>query len=79
MKPFTKKSSLCLALIICVTNINAQVSLLQKAIDKIQQSKNFSFYEREIIKTSFNPNTMAFNKASTFVRMPNDNNFGYFF
>jgi peroxiredoxin len=79
MKPFTKKSSLCLALIICVTNINAQVSLLQKAIDKIQQSKNFSFYEMEIIKTSFNPNTMAFNKASTFVRMPNDNNFGYFF
>ena len=79
MKYFIKKLSICLPLIICVTNINAQVSLLQKAIDKIQGSKNFSFYEKEIIKTSFNPNTMTFNKESIFVRMPNDNNFGYFF
>lgn len=79
MKYFIKKSSICLALIIYVTNINAQVSLLQKAIDKIQDSKNFSFYEKEIIKTSFNSNEMTFNKESIFVRMPNDNNFGYYF
>lgn len=79
MRSFTKKSSICLALIICVTNINAQVSLFQKAIDKLESSKNFSFYESEIVKTSFNPNTMAFNKESIFVRMPEDNNFGYFF
>jgi peroxiredoxin len=78
MKYFTKLS-FCLVLIIGVTNINAQVSLLQKAIDKIEKSKNFSFYEKEILKTSFNPNTVAFNKESIFVRVPDDNNFGYFF
>jgi len=79
MKCFTKKISICLALIIYVTNINAQVPMLQKAIDKIENCKNFSFHEKEIIKSSFNPNTMTLNKVSIFVRMPNDTNFGFFF
>lgn len=79
MKYFTKKLSICFAFIICVTNINAQVSLLQKAIDKIQGSKSFSFHEEEIIKTSYNPNTVALDKESIFIRKPEDNNFGYFF
>ena len=79
MNSFTKKLSISLALIICVSNINAQVSLLQNAINKIERSKNFKFYESQIIKSSFNPNTLTFNKESIFVTMPNDNNFGFFF
>lgn len=79
MKYFTKKSSICFALIICVSKTNAQVSILQKAIDKIESSKNFSFQEKEIVKGSYNPNTIAFNKESIFVRVPDDSNFGYYF
>lgn len=79
MRSFTKKLFISLALIICVLNMNAQVSLVQRAIDKIETSKNFSFHSREIVKSSFNPNPMDFDKESVFVRMPNDKNFGYFF
>lgn len=79
MKNFTKKISICFALIVCSTNINAQVSLLQKAINNIQDSENFSFYEKQIIKTSYSPNTIDLEKESLFARMPNDNNFGYYF
>jgi peroxiredoxin len=79
MKYFTKDSFICLPLIICVTNINAQVSVLQKASDKIESSKNFSFNEKGIIKSSFNPNTITFDKEVIFVKKPQDKNFGYFF
>ncbi|HEY0297706.1 MAG TPA: hypothetical protein VGB84_00660 [Arachidicoccus sp.] len=58
MKYFTKILSICLVLIMYVTNIHAQVSLLQNAIDKIESSKNLSYNESVVSKSNYNTDTM---------------------
>lgn len=69
----------CLAFMICVSGIYAQVSLLHNALNKIESSNNFSFHEKDVVKSSFNPNTMTFHKEVAFVKQPNDAMYGYSF
>lgn len=79
MKYFTKILFICLALNICSTNIHAQISLLQNAINKIESSKNFSYQELFINKNPAGNDTTIWQIKSSFVKMPEDKNFGYFY
>jgi peroxiredoxin len=63
----------------CVSNISAQVSLLQHAVNKIERSNNFSFQEKDVVRSSFNPNTLTLDRKVEFVQQPKDQVFGYFF
>jgi peroxiredoxin len=69
----------CLSLIICVSNIYAQVSLLQNAVNKIESSSNLSFQEKDTVKNSYNPDTLTLDKKVVVVQQPKDAVFGYFF
>lgn len=69
----------CLSLMTCVSHIDAQVSLLQNAVNKIVSSSNFSFREKDTVKNSYNPNTLTLDNKIVFVQQPKDAAFGYFF
>src|ERR1035437_8969592 len=78
MKSFSKEISICLALIICVANIHAQVSLLRKTIEKIEGSKNLSY--QAISKQQFaGSDTSITEWKATYLKQPQDINAGYLF
>jgi peroxiredoxin len=64
---------------VCVSHIDAQVSLLQDAVNKIGRSNNFSFREKDTVKNSYNPNTLTLDKKLVIDQQPKDAVFGYFF
>ncbi len=79
MRYYVKKIFVCLALIIYVTNIHAQVSLLQKAIDKIEGSKNLSYLSIEMFKNPAGDDTTVYQNNAEFLKMSEDSIYGYLF
>jgi peroxiredoxin len=79
MKHLIKKITICFALNICVTSINAQVSLLQKAIDKVVGSKNVSYQSIEMFKNPAGDDTTIYQNNATFLKMSEDAIYGYLF
>lgn len=59
--------------------VNAQVSLVQNAIDKIDGYKNFSYQSVNKLKELFTRDTIMEQHNSLFIKAPEDKNFGYLF
>ena len=79
MKSLIKKITICLALNFYFTNIHAQVSLLKKAIDKIEGAKNLSYLSVDMFKNPASDDTTIFQNNAAFLKMPNDSIYGYLF
>lgn len=74
VKPF-----ICFALVMLSLEVNAQVSLVQNAIDKISDYKNFSYKSINKLKEFFTNDTIIKQRNSVFVKAPEDKNLGYLF
>lgn len=79
MKYYIKKIFIWLVLIICVTNIHAQVLLLQKAINKIEGAKNLSYLSIEMFKNPSADDTTVYQNNANFLKTPKDSIYGYLF
>lgn len=73
------KRFICFALVMLSLDINAQVSLVQNAIDKISDYKNFSYKSINRVKEFFVADTIMEQHNSLFVKAPEDKNLGYLF
>jgi thiol-disulfide isomerase/thioredoxin len=72
------KPIIFIAFILCAVHANAQISLIQNAIDKIENNKNFSY--QSIIKQKDEPNdTTTYQQEGMLLKMPEDKNLGYLF
>jgi len=72
------KLSIYSAFIMPAVKVNAQVSLIQNAIDKLESYKNFSYQtiRKQVVFTS---DTTIMQQKSIFLKTPEDKNFGYWF
>jgi peroxiredoxin len=68
----------CLGLILTGLNANAQVPILQNAIDKLHGYKNFSYQYLNKQKEAFG-DTLINHQKFTLLKMPDDKKIGYFF
>jgi peroxiredoxin len=78
MSYYIQKILVCLALSICVTNIDAQ-ALLEKAIDKIEAAKNLSYQSIEMFKNPAADDTTVYQNNAKFLKTPGDSIYGYLF
>jgi thiol-disulfide isomerase/thioredoxin len=71
--------SICIALVLYSVEVNAQASLVQKTIDKIESYKNFSYQSINKQKELFTSDTITKQHNAIFIRRSEDKNFGYLF
>ena len=72
------KQSICVAIILFSVNVNAQVSLVQNAIDKLESYKNFSYQYVYKQKDVFS-DTLIYDQKFVLLKIPEDKEIGYFF
>ncbi|QES89973.1 TlpA family protein disulfide reductase [Rhizosphaericola mali] len=72
------KLIICFLLCFYYQNLNAQISILQKVITKVERYENFSYKEHVLIKSSFNPKPIENDEKYVFLKMPNVK-YNYFF
>ncbi|HEY5326079.1 MAG TPA: TlpA disulfide reductase family protein [Mucilaginibacter sp.] len=72
------KLFICTALVLCRVDANAQVSLLQNTIDKLESYKNYS-YERVYKQKEVFSDTLTLNEKYFLLKVPEDKDIGYFF
>jgi len=72
------KPSIFVAFVLYGVKVNAQVSLIQNAIDKIEGYKNFSYrcINRQKVAT---PDTQIMRHKDIFLKKPDDKTFGYLY
>jgi len=73
------KLLICLGFILTALNTNAQVAILQKAIDKLDSCKNFSYRSFNKLKDLFFTDTLTQQQNAVFSKAPEDKNFGLLF
>ena len=72
------KQTVFIAFLLYAGHANAQVPLIQNAIDKIESHKNFSY--QSIIKQRDEPNdTLTYQQKGVLLKVPEDKNLGYLF
>lgn len=72
------KQFICIAFVLFSMNVSAQVSLLQNAIDKLKNFKNFS-YQLSNKNKDFSIDTTIKQNKELFLKAPADTVFGYLF
>ena len=73
------KSFIYFPFVLWGVNVNAQVSLVQNTIDKLESYKNFSYRSINIQKEIFVSDTVTEQHHAVFEKAPGDKNFGYLF
>ncbi|MDR3697908.1 TlpA disulfide reductase family protein [Mucilaginibacter sp.] len=68
-----------IALVLCRAGVYAQVSLVQKTIDKLESYKNFSYKSVGKKKELFTSDTVKEHHNALFLKAVADKNFGYLF
>jgi len=72
------KSCICIAFVLYSVDVNAQVSLIQNTIDKLESYKNFS-YQSSVKHKDYTSDTTMEQHKDVFLKAPEDKNFGYLF
>jgi peroxiredoxin len=72
------KSCICIAFVLYSVYVNAQVSLLQNTIDKLESYKNFS-YQSVYKQKDYTSDTLIIQYKDIFSKAPEDKTFGYLF
>jgi peroxiredoxin len=72
------KSFICTTFILTGLQVNAQVAILQNAIDKLESFKNYSYDYVYKQKEAFG-DTLTLNEKYVLLRAPEDKDIGYFF
>jgi peroxiredoxin len=72
------KSCICIAFVLFSMGVNAQVSLLQNSIDKLENYKNFS-YQSIYKQKDYTSDTLIIQNKDIFSKAPEDKTFGYLF
>lgn len=71
-------SCICMAFVLFSVGVNAQVSLIQNTIDKLESYKNFSY--RAVYKQKdYTSDTLIIQNKDIFSKAPEDKTFGYLF
>ena len=78
IKKFTKPF-IFIAFVLWGVNANAQVSLLQNTIDKLESFKSFSYQSINKRKEFFTIDTVIIHSNELFLKAPADKTFGYLF
>ncbi len=73
IKPF-----ICITVVLSGVDANAQIPVLQQAIDKIESSKNFS-YQSVYKQQDYTSDTLIMLHKDVFLKAPEDKTFGYLF
>lgn len=73
-----KKSFICIPFVLCSVDVNAQFSLLQSTIDKLESFENFSYQSMNRRKDYTIDTTISHNNE-LFLKAPADKTFGYLF
>ena len=73
------RSFIFIALVLPGMRVNAQVSLVQNIIDKIEGYKNYSYHSISRLKELFTGDTITEQHSAIFAKAPEDKNFGYLF
>jgi peroxiredoxin len=79
MKNLIRKTLFCSALIIQLANADAQHTLLQQTIDKIENSRNLTYTCIELFKNPAADDTTIYQNHAEFLKMPGDSIYGFFF
>jgi peroxiredoxin len=72
------KPLICIAIVLFSVNVNAQVSLLQNTIDKLEGYKNFS-YQYTSKQKDYTSDTSIIQYKDIFLKAPEDKTVGYLF
>jgi len=72
------KSFICIAFVLPGVDVNAQVSLVQNSIDKLESYKNFS-YQFVYKQKEYTSDTIIMEHKDAFLKAPDDKTFGYLF
>jgi peroxiredoxin len=72
------KQFICIAFILTGLDVNAQVAILQNAINKLESYKNFSYQYVYKQKEVFS-DTLIYNQKFVLLKTPEDKEIGYFF
>jgi len=67
-----------IVLVLCAGRVNAQISSIKNAIDKIESNKNFS-YKTIIKQVGFTSDTLIMQQEDIFLKAPEDKTWGYLF
>jgi peroxiredoxin len=72
------KSCICIAFVLFSVDVNAQVSLIQNTIDKLESYKNFS-YQSVYKQKDYTSDTLVIQYKDIFSKAPEDKTFGCLF
>jgi peroxiredoxin len=72
------KPCICIAFVLFSADVNAQVSLLQNTIDKLESYKNYSYQYVYKQKEVFS-DTLILNEKYVLLKVPEEKDLGYFF